>query len=354
MTEASAPAAGQGTFGVVDVGGTKIAAGIAAATEILDTRRLSTDALRGPDDIVDRIARTLSELRSTPGLAPMSAVGLSVPGPLDRRRGVVHFTPNLLWQHYPVAAELSQRLGGIPVLIDDDANCAAAGEAWQGAGRGFRHLVCLTIGTGIGGAIIIDGALVHGHQDLAGEIGHMAVVPDGPPCACGHSGCLEAVASGSAIRRLGAALLTQNEAPVLARLARSHGGEVRANLVFQAAAGGDQACQALLDKVAEHLGAAVASLIQILNPQAVVLGGGVMGEENAARLLPAIQAKMNQHLFEVQRGAVQVVRGELGDLAGLWGALQLVTTGCPRGQACLDTVHGAEGLAGPHHAGGGR
>jgi glucokinase len=328
-----AQAAGQGVFGVVDVGGTKIVAGVASVTDILRTERLSTHALRGPDDIVDRIARALTGLR-TPGLPPMSAVGLSVPGPLDRRSGVVHFTPNLLWQHYPVADRLSQRLGGIPVLIDDDANCAALGEAWQGTGKGFAHLVCLTIGTGIGGAIIIDGALVHGHQDLAGEIGHMVIVPDGPPCACGHSGCLEAVASGAAIGRLGAALLTQNESPALARLAQTRGGQVDADLVFQAAAGNDAACQAVLGKVAEHLGAAVASLIQVLNPQAVVLGGGVMSPENAAWLIPAIQANMNRHLFEVQRGAVQVLRGELGDVAGLWGALQLVA---PLARAVLPT-----------------
>ena len=328
-----AQADGQSVFGVVDVGGTKIVAGVASATEILRTERLSTHALRGPDDIVDRIARALTGLR-TPGLSPMSAVGLSVPGPLDRRSGVVHFTPNLLWQHYPVADRLSQRLGGIPVLIDDDANCAALGEAWQGTGKGFAHLVCLTIGTGIGGAIIIDGALVHGHQDLAGEIGHMVIVPDGPPCACGHSGCLEAVASGAAIGRLGAALLTQNESPARARLAQTRGGLVDANLVFQAAADNDAACQAVLGKVAEHLGAAVASLIQVLNPQAVVLGGGVMSPENAAWLIPAIQANMNRHLFEVQRGAVQVLRGELGDVAGLWGALQLVA---PLARAVLPT-----------------
>ena len=334
MTEASAPAAGRSVFGVVDVGGTKIVAGVASATEILRTERLSTHAVCGPDDIVDRIAGALTGLCSVPGSPPMEAVGLSVPGPLDRRTGVVHFTPNLLWQHYPVADRLSQRLGGIPVLIDDDANCAALGEAWQGAGRGFAHLVCLTIGTGIGGAIIIDGALVHGHQDLAGEIGHMAIVPDGPPCACGHSGCLEAVASGAAIGRLGAALLTQNESPALARLAQARDGQVDANLVFRAAADGDEACQALLGRAAEHLGAAVASLIQVLNPQAVVLGGGVMSPENAARLLPAIQAKMNRHLFEVQRGAVQLLRGELGDAAGLWGALQLVA---PLTRAALPT-----------------
>jgi glucokinase len=324
MTEASARAASQSVFGVVDVGGTKIVAGVASPTGLLRTERLSTHALRGPDDIVDRIARALTSLCDAPGLAPMSAVGLSVPGPLDRRSGVVHFTPNLLWQRYPVADQLSQRLGGIPVLIDDDANCAALGESWQGAGKGFAHLVCLTIGTGIGGAIIIDGRLVHGHQDLAGEVGHMAVVPDGPPCACGHSGCLEAVASGAAIGRLGAALLTQNESPALARLARSNGGRVDADLVFRAAADNDGACQALLGKVAEHLGAAIASLVQVLNPQAVVLGGGVMSRQNAAWLIPVIEVKMNRHLFEVQRGAVQILRGELGDAAGLWGALQLV------------------------------
>src|ERR1700728_3751614 len=144
-----AQADGQSVFGVVDVGGTKIVAGVASATGILRTERLSTHALRGPDDIVDRIARALTGL-CTPGLSPMSAVGLSVPGPLDRRSGVVHFTPNLLWQRYPVADRLSQRLGGIPVLIDDDANCAALGEAWEAGRDGCVELVCLNISAGIG------------------------------------------------------------------------------------------------------------------------------------------------------------------------------------------------------------
>jgi glucokinase len=318
--------AGTDIYGVVDVGGTKIVAGIATHDEILATERLATDPPSGPDDIVERIAGSLKGLCRTRGIAGLSAVGLSVPGPLDRRLGVVHFTPNLLWEHYPVALRLSERLGGIDVRIDDDANCAAAGETWKGAGKGFEHLVFLTIGTGIGGAIIVDRKLVHGHQDLAGEIGHMVVVPDGPPCACGHAGCLEAVAAGPAIGRLGTALLRQHESKALAKLAQANGGEVDANLVFQAAADGDHACLSVLDKVAEHLGTALGTLVQVLNPQSIVLGGGVMRPETAALLIPAVRAQMNRHLFEVQRGAVQILRGELGDAAGLWGALQLISS----------------------------
>ena len=171
----------------------------------------------------------------------------------------------------------------------------------------------------------------------------MAIVPDGPACACGHSGCLEAVASGTAIRRLGAALLTQNESPVLAGLHRAHGGEVDADLVFQAAAAGDQACQGLLDRVAGHLGAAVASLIQVLNPQAVVLGGGVMRAENAARLIPAIQTRMNQHLFEVQRGAVRIRRENSATWPGSgapWSWWRQARARRDAGRACLDTGAG--------------
>ncbi len=316
---------GKDVYGVVDVGGTKIVAGIATSDEILASERLSTDPPAGPDDIVDRIAGSLRGLCHSRGVRRLSAVGLSVPGPLNRRLGVVHFTGNLLWEDYPVALRLSERLGGINVRIDDDANCAAAGEAWKGAGKGFAHLVFLTIGTGIGGAIIVDRNLLHGHQDLAGEIGHMVVVPDGPPCACGHAGCLEAVAAGPAIGRLGGALLKQHESKALARLAQANGGEVHANLVFQAAIDGDTACIRLLDKVAEYLGTALGTLVQVLNPQSIVLGGGVMRPENAAFLIPAVRAQMNRHLFEVQRGAVQILRGELGDAAGLWGALQLVS-----------------------------
>ncbi|HEX6819202.1 MAG TPA: ROK family protein [Ktedonobacterales bacterium] len=313
-------------FGVVDVGGTKILVGVATRDSLLSVRRMTTDAAGGADDVVKRIAAALRQVQSDLGFADrrLAGVGLSTPGPLDIARGIVHFTGNLHWVNYPVADRLSAELGGVRVLIDDDANCAGAGEAAFGAGKGVRDLIYLTLSTGIGGAILIDGHIYRGHQDIAGEVGHMTVVPDGPACTCGNYGCLEAVASGTAIGLRGSQLLLQERSPALAALVQEYPQAAMAELVFRAARQHDPACTEVIQQVAKYLGIGLANLVQVLNPQMIVLGGGVM--HNAELLIPLTVAEMNQHLFKILRGAVAVVPAKLGDESGLWGALQLITS----------------------------
>lgn len=311
-------------YGVVDIGGTKIIAGIACAGRLLATRRISTDALKGPDDITKRIAATIAALKSELNAAnrELSGIGVSVPGPLDTRTGIVHFTGNLKWVDYPIAAKLQAECGGVRVCIDDDGNCAGMGEACYGAGRGFRHIVYITLSTGIGGAVILNGQVYRGQQDLAGEIGHMTIIPDGPPCTCGNYGCLEAIASGTAIGLQGRLLLLQGKSDAVARLSGGCMDCVTAETVFIAADQGDPSCQAIIRNAGKYLGIAAANLVQVLNPEAIIFGGGVMRQGSV--LLPLITAEMHRHLFKIQKDRIQVKAAELGDKSGLWGALGLI------------------------------
>jgi glucokinase len=320
----SEPIGGGRLFGVVDVGGTKIMAGVATESAILETTRIATDVIEGADAVTSRIASSIRDVQRKLSLAgrPLAGVGVSVPGPLDTRLGIVSFSPNLHWVDYPLAARLSAALDGVPVVIDDDANCAGRGEAAFGAGIGICHQVYLTISTGIGGGVMIDGQVDHGFRDAAGEVGHMTIVPGGPDCLCGNSGCLETVASGTAIARRGRQLLMQDQSPILAGLAGGDPDRVTARMVFESAASGDKLCELVLDDVATYLGIALANIVHLLNPEAIILGGGVM--EQADRLLPAIDRRMRSHLFKVQREGLLLKHAELGDRSGLWGALELV------------------------------
>jgi glucokinase len=309
---------------VVEVGGTKIVAGIATETEILDTMRIRTDVGSGADAVTSAIADALREVQRRLALEnrEVAGVGASVPGPVDTSLGVVSFAPNLEWVNYPVAARLSAALDGVPVIIDQDGNCGGLGEAAFGAGVGYSHQVYVTIGTGIGGAVIVDGLVDRGFRDAAGEVGHMTILPGGPHCRCGNNGCLEALASGPAIARRGRQLLIQQQAPFLQALTSGDSTQVTAQLVIAAAADGDAQCQLVLDDVVMYLGIGLANVAQLLNPQAIILGGGVMQQGEGLR--ERIDQRMRSHLFPVQREGLLLKLALLGDRSGLWGALQLV------------------------------
>ena len=190
----------------IDIGGTNLVAGAVAedGSALLGLRTEPTRAEEGADAVVERllamarasIAQLLFELPD----AELLGVGVGAPGPLDRTRGVVLLTPNLGWVNLPLRDIIHDGLQ-VPAALDNDANCATLGESWQGAARGARHAIGITIGTGIGGGIVVDGRLYHGASDVAGEIGHTTIEVDGRKCGCGNYGCLEAYASGPAIAR---------------------------------------------------------------------------------------------------------------------------------------------------------
>ncbi|UBV44252.1 ROK family protein (plasmid) [Deinococcus taeanensis] len=281
----------------IDIGGTKLAAGIVSATgELLDTARTPTHAEQGPDRVVERVidlCRTL--LRRSPVTVDRAGVGCG--GPLDTRRGLIQNPPNLPgWIDYPLVGQLRGALD-LPVVLDNDANAAALAEFHFGAGRGTRHMLYLTISTGIGGGLILNGQLYRGKRGNAGELGHIQVQAGGLPCNCGGQGCLEAYASGTNIARRAREAAAQHPQSLLARSA-PRPEAITAQTVLTALDAGDPVARALWNDTLDLLAAGVASSIHAFDPERVVIGGGItnfgdhlfvpLRERVAARTMPAL------------------------------------------------------------------
>jgi len=245
--------------------------------------------------------------------------GVAAPGPIDPRTGVVFFTPNLPgWRGFPLGETLRARTGR-PVCFGNDGNCAALGEARFGVGAGARDLVYLALGTGVGGGVIANGRLVEGVGGLGGELGHVVVALDGPRCTCGAIGCLEAFAAGWAIARDAGMVATTADGAAI----RHAAGEkpINATAVAAAAAGGDPAAVAILERAGRALGAAIGAFVNIFNPELVVIGGGVATLGDA--LLDLARRAIPDHAFAAQRGAMRLERSALGDDTALYGAAAL-------------------------------
>ncbi len=272
----------------------------------------------------ESVPRARSGQPRAEGTLRVVGLGLGIPGPIDAETGVCLFSPNLGWRGLDVGSyfrqAFSQGSNGLAVLLDNDVRAATLGEAWLGAGRGFRTFVCLTIGTGIGSGIILNGRLWRGAGSSAGELGHIPVVrgPDAPLCGCGRRGCLEAVASGSAIAREAAEAASRGEAPALAGVSRP-----TARDVAEAARRGDQAARAILGRAGAHLGTGIATVVNLLNPEAVIVGGGVAGAWDL--LGPVVEHTVRERAFPPNLVSLRgIFPAVLGEDAGAIGAASLV------------------------------
>ncbi|GIW07325.1 MAG: glucokinase [Dehalococcoidia bacterium] len=297
----------------IDLGGTRMRLALVREPGAPPDRviRLATRPEEGFDRVLDRIAAAAHEvLRGE----PLARVGIAAPGPLDPRRGVLLRPPNLpSWPaEAPIGDALSARLG-VPVVVDNDANLAALGEWQAGAGRGVESLVYFTISTGIGGGLILGGALHHGVHGYAGELGHMVIQADGPPCACGSRGCLETLASGTAIARIVRERLAGGEPSRLPPTATAED-------VFAAASAGDTLAASVIEAAMWQLGVGVVNALHLFDPAIVVLGGGVT---NAGRLVFDPVKRAVARLAMPAFRQTPVVRAALGDDAGLYGAAAL-------------------------------
>lgn len=314
-------------LGAVDLGGSKILSVIAEG----DGRRLgedrrSTSAEEGPELVLERVVDSLEEALAKAGLlqGDLAAVGICSPGPCDIDAGVICSAPNLPgWRDVPICRYLEDRLG-VATRLENDANAAALGEHVYGAGRGCRHLVYITVSTGIGGGLIIDGRPYRGATGVAGELGHMTIDPHGPVCGCGNQGCLEALASGTAIAARGEELVAQGGSALLAELARER-GELTAETVAQAAGQGDMACRGIIRRAGYYLGIGFASYVNIFNPQIIIIGGGLVKVGDL--LLAPARAEMEARAMPEALRAVQVKLAELGDYAGVMGMVALLREG---------------------------
>jgi len=307
----------------IDLGGTNIVSGCVAedGSALHGVRSVATGAEEGSDAVVRRIIAAAKEsmaetLRAVPG-AELVGIGVGAPGPLDTRSGIVLLTPNLGWVNMPLRARLHEGLG-LNTALDNDANCAILGEWWRGAARNTRNAIGLTIGTGIGGGIIIDGRLYHGSSDIAGEFGHMTIDANGRRCKCGNYGCIEAYASGPNIALRAVEAL---ESGAESSLPSYVGGDLRlitAQTVYQAAHAGDELALEVVRDTAKFLGAAVASLINIFNPEAVVIVGGVTLAGDS--LFEPLSREVSRRAFKPAVAVCRIVPGTLTGVAGVYGA----------------------------------
>lgn len=299
----------------IDIGGTKIA-GMRVAEDgaVLETQERPTPAADVPST-VETVAGLAVELAAGGG----EAVGVGAAGMVDFAAGTLRYAPNLAWREVPVRDLVADRTG-LPCVVDNDANAAAWAEYRFGAGRGYRHVLAVTVGTGIGGGIVADGRLFRGAHGFAAEIGHIIVEPNGPRCGCGNLGCWEQVASGRALDRLARAEAARDPGGRIA--AQADGAEATGRHVSEAARDGDPAAVAVFAAVGRRLGEGIAGLVNILDPEVVVVGGGV-AEEGAVLLDPARAAFVEAVEAPEHRPEVPIVPAELGNDAGAIGAAAL-------------------------------
>jgi len=300
----------------VDLGGTNLKLGLVSAEgELLLRHSAATEADRGPDLVLARIADAVRALcEAAPiGIADVSAVGLGAPGPVDWKAGVVVFAPNLSgWRDVPARDRLHQNLDR-PVVLENDANAAAYGEFRCGAGRDVRNLVLLTLGTGIGGGIVLDGCLFRGTTDTGAELGHMVIRHGGRKCGCGNRGCLEAYASATAVVARMGERIEAGESSALA-LTR----DFTCRDVFEAAQKGDALAKRIVEETADYLAAGITSILHILNPERVVLTGGMMGAGD--EFLNEVRRRVRQSAFERASSTCEICWSTLGGEAGILGA----------------------------------
>jgi glucokinase len=310
----------------VDMGGTKLLAG--ALDENLNVHHRALRDMRGLDQeaLLDAVVSAVEELR-TASESPLRSVGFGIPCTIDQVRGVAVQAVNLPLADVPFRDVMAERLG-IPVFVDNDANAAALAEHRFGAARGTRHSVTLTVGTGIGGGLVLDDELYRGAVGAAAELGHMVVDMDGPPCQgnCPNRGCLEAVASGTALAREARAAAEAAPGSALGRAAAS-GREVTGALVTELAHDGDQTSREVLALIGRRLGVGISSLVNTFNPEVVVIGGGVMGAGEL--LLGPARAEMVSRALPPGRDLVQVVAARFGAEAGMVGAATLALETAP-------------------------
>ncbi|MBO8129377.1 MAG: ROK family glucokinase [Peptococcaceae bacterium] len=317
----------------IDLGGTKIYSALADLDgNILCESKVPTESWRGYEGVVERMAAAIRDLQREARLVHhgrLLAVGVGAPGPLDSNTGVVYQAPNLGWRDVPLGKNLESLLA-TPVFVENDANLGALGEHAFGAGRGSRDMVYVTVSTGIGGGLILDGHLYRGAGMGAGEIGHMTVLSDGPRCRCGNKGCLEAVASGTAIARRARREAGAGTAPVILELAGGDPGKITAVTVAEAASRGDERALDILTGAARFIGIGLANLVNLLNPSVIVLGGGVM--ESGRLFWQVMDEEMRERALERACQTVRLVPTALGPRVGVVGAIALALQRARDGQ----------------------
>jgi glucokinase len=305
----------------VDIGGTKIITAIIADDgQMVAKERHLTLADEGVESVRDRLFTAIDSLLSRNDMesSQLSGISLAVAGAIDADRGLITVSPNLPgWCDVPLRDIIGERYE-VDAFLVNDASAAVLGEHRFGAGRGVSHLIMLTLGTGIGGGIIINGEMYNGACGSAGEIGHMVIDVNGPECACGNRGCLEALASGTAVARDAIGRIRQGEKSSLVKMVGSKVEDITAEKVGAAARNGDPLALDVLTRAANYLGVGMANIVNIFNPEMIILGGG-MAKLGDLLIDPARRVVADK-AFPISARAVRIVTAQLGDEAGVYGA----------------------------------
>ena len=307
----------------IDIGGTNLVVGsVSEDGSVLHAMQSEpTHAETGATAVLDRLValaeRVIAQTRREIPGANIVGVGIGAPGPLDTKSGIVLLTPNLGWVNMPLRQIIRDRLG-LPAMLDNDANCAVLGEWWVGAARGARHAIGITIGTGIGGGLVLDGKLYHGASDVAGEIGHATIDTEGRRCKCGNYGCLEAYASGPNIAVRAVEELEVGASSCLPGMVGGDLTKITAQTVYEAAHQGDELALQVVNDTAKFLGTGIANLLNVFNPEVVVVCGGVTLAGD--HLFVPLRREVARRAFKPAVQACRIVPGELINSAGVYGA----------------------------------
>lgn len=298
----------------IDMGGTNIRLALISSDGLaITSARYKTSAQEGKDAIISRLSSATAEMIAEGRKHGMViGVGIGAPGLIEN--GVVRCSPNLPgWNDVPLQRLLEDALA-LPVVLENDANAVAYGENCLGAGRGLKSLICITLGTGVGGGLILDGRIWRGAFGMAGEVGHMVIEPEGNICSCGNRGCLETYASATGIVRMAREIVSKGDASW-------ETGNLTTEILEGAARGGDKAAISLFASAGRYLGIGIASLLHILNPEAVIIGGGVAGAWSL--FYPSLSEEINRRCFREIAEKTKIMPASLGDNAGILGAARL-------------------------------
>jgi len=308
----------------VDLGGTNIRVALVDLNgKIIEKKDTLTKTSQGYEIVIQQMKTLIWEVirKTNTDIHQIWGIGIGSPGPLNTKTGVIIDTPNLGWKNVALKEAIEQEFH-LPTYVDNDGNLAALGESWLGAGKGIENLVCLTLGTGIGGGIILDGKIFHGTNDSAGELGHVIVEPNGLKCGCGNHGCMEAYASGPSIVRRTILAIKEKGKTLINELVGGNLDKISPFIVYQAALKQDELANYIIKETGRYLGIGIISIVNVLNPQLVIIGGRVAQMGNL--LLNFIKEEVAKRAYLEPCKQISIVLAQLGDDAGIIGATKMI------------------------------
>lgn len=312
----------------IDIGGTNLAAGVVSEDlKILSHAKRKMNALKVGSDLAEEIILLADECIASAGIMrnDIKYIGIGTPGVMDRAWGIINYSNNIPFNNMPIR-NLIQKSWDIPVYIENDAGCAAIGEQLAGAARGFSNAVVITLGTGVGGGVIIDNKLFRGIGGDGSEIGHMVIDIDGAACTCGRKGCWEAYSSATGLKRLTAEEMRRSPESLMWELTENDVANVSGRTAFKAAKQGDEAGKRVVELFLKYLAAGLINIINIFRPSVVVIGGGVSNEDENMLLYP-LRKLVTHECYAPDVAIPEIVSAKLGNDAGILGAAML---GCLR------------------------